>query len=265
MRDNRARRRANRILVDGWRETQRAIESGLVPIGVYVASAPGALPDDSMPDDAFSESQRWVRQSCEDVICQVSPVVMQKIAYGQSDRGVVAEFQSPKRDLSKLKTPESGLVLVLDRLEKPGNIGAAFRCADAAGAGAVILTPSTADRFNPNAIRSSLGAVFSVPSAAADEHEARDWLVERGYRLCAARVESSRAAWQTDLTGRVAIIIGSESKGLKDNWRSRDDAPVEAVRIPMAGKVDSLNASVSAAVLLYEAQRQRSGGVGRDL
>lgn len=255
MRDNRSRRRANRILVDGWRETRRAIESGLVPIGVYIVATRSS-------SDAFSETEQWVRQSCRDTLCPVSPTVMQKIAYGQSDRGVVAEFQTPHWDLSGLKTPENGLVLVLDGLEKPGNIGAAFRCADAAGADAIILTPSTADRFNPNAIRSSLGAVFSVPSAVADESQTREWLVERGYRLCAARVESAQPLWQSDLTSPVAIIIGSEAKGLGENWQSKDNVTVDAIQIPMAGKVDSLNASVSAAVLLYEAQRQRSIAAG---
>lgn len=259
MRDNRARRRAGRVLVDGWRETRRAIESGLTPIGVYVVdqTAEHSAGSAGAATDAMSESEQWVRGSCAATLCRVSENVMKKIAYGQSDRGVVAEFQTPQSELSDLNPPESGLVLVLDQIEKPGNIGAAFRCADAAGVDAIILTPASADRFNPNAIRSSLGAVFSVPSATADESVSRRWLSEKGYRLCTARVESSRPLWDCDLTGALAIIIGSEATGLGDNWQTDDRQAVDAVRIPMAGQVDSLNASVSAAVLLYEAQRQR--------
>ena len=99
-----------------------------------------------------------------------------------------------------------------------------------------------------------------MPSATAHESDAKAWLAGHGYRVCAARVESSRPLWQADLTGRLAIIIGSEAHGLGDHWQSDDDVTVDAIRIPMAGHVDSLNASVSAAVLLYEAKRQRQVG-----
>ncbi|MCS7471232.1 RNA methyltransferase [Stieleria sp. ICT_E10.1] len=257
MRDNRARRRAGRVLVDGWRETQRAIESGLDAIGIYVVAGRGdATPTHGQSAHPQSDAERFVTESAARALVDVSPTVMQKIAYGQSERGVVAEFAAPEWGLSELRLPDAGLVLVLDQIEKPGNIGAAFRCADAAGADAVILCPAAADRFNPNAIRNSLGAVFSVPSATADEPDAKAWLAELGYRICAARVESSRPLWQADLTGRLALVIGSEARGLGDHWQS-DDVTVDAIRIPMAGNVDSLNASVSAAVLLYEAKRQR--------
>ncbi|WP_231743771.1 TrmH family RNA methyltransferase [Stieleria neptunia] len=259
MRDNRARRRAGRVLVDGWRETQRAIESGLDPVGIYVVADHGdaVMPASQQSTHPQSDAQRFVTDSASQALVSVSPTVMQKIAYGQSERGVVAEFAAPDWSLSQLRLPETGLVLVLDQIEKPGNIGAAFRCADAAGADAVILCPAAADRFNPNAIRNSLGAVFSVPSATADEADAKAWLTERGYRICAARVESSRPLWQADLTGRLAMVIGSEAHGLGDHWQSDADGTVDAIRIPMAGNIDSLNASVSAAVFLYEAKRQR--------
>lgn len=264
MRDNRARRRAERVLVDGWRETRRAIESGLRPLGVYVCGETDP-PSTTDTDTEISDRQcrEYVVGAARDALVSVSAKVMQKIAYGQSDRGVVAEFLAPDGGLGELSLPQSGLVLVLDQFEKPGNIGAAFRCADAASVDAVILSPSTADRFNPNAIRSSLGAVFTVPGASADEPEVRAWLLRQNYRICAARVESSRPLWQTDLTGPLAIVIGSEAHGLGDCWQGDDDCVIDAVRIPMAGAVDSLNASVSAAVILYEAARQRAPDPGR--
>ncbi|KAA5545580.1 RNA methyltransferase [Roseiconus nitratireducens] len=253
MRDNRARRRAGKMLVDGYRETRRAMESGLEPTGVYVLSEetrPTPGPQESAAD------RDWVHRHAGAALQTVSAAVMQKIAYGQSARGVVAEFQAPGGDLSSLTLPSTPLILVLDQVEKPGNVGAAFRCADAAGVDAVILTPAESDRYNPNAIRSSLGAVFTVASAVADETDARRWLRAQGIPMFAARVESSRPLWATDLSGAAAIIVGSEALGLGDRW----DGPqgdVQGVHIPMAGQVDSLNVSVSAAVLLYEAARQR--------
>ena len=243
MRDNRARRKAGRVLVDGWRETKRALEAGLRPLGVYATQF---------------ERADWATELASDALCRVSDDVLQKIAYGQSDRGVVAEFERPAWNLQELQVPCSGLILVMDRIEKPGNAGAVFRCADACGADAVLLTPESSDPFNPNLIRSSLGAVFTVPSASVSEQDARQWLAQRDYRVCAARVESSRPLWESDLTGPLAIVIGNEADGLGANWQSDDKLSIDGVRIPMLGQVDSLNASVAAAVILYESQRQRS-------
>ncbi|MEO1528299.1 MAG: RNA methyltransferase [Planctomycetota bacterium] len=245
MRDNRARRREGRVLVDGWRETQRALESGLVPLGVYTT-------EDDVDDDREAVLRRG-----GDAVRYVSPAVMEKIGYGQSARGVVAEFQTPSWSLDELSPPGDALILVLDGIEKPGNVGAAFRCADAAGADAVLLTPAHCDRFNPNAIRSSLGTVFSVPSAVAEESQARTWLAARGVHVYAARVESSRPIWESKFVGPTAFVIGSEARGLEDRWESDDELSVTGIHLPMRGRADSLNASVSAAVLLYEAQRQR--------
>ncbi|MCA9136002.1 MAG: hypothetical protein KDB00_04565 [Planctomycetales bacterium] len=271
LRDNRARRRAGRILVDGWRELDQALRAGLTPLGIYVCGESSIAIDSSFDttgnrriadathgQEGAEDLHDRLPPAVRDTLVTVSDAVMKKIAYGQSARGVVAEFQAPRWGLGDLRLGESGLILVLDRFEKPGNVGAAFRCADAAGADAVILTPSTADRFNPNAIRSSLGAVFSVPSAVADEDQAKAWLAAEGFRLWAARVETSRVIWEADLTGRVAMIIGSEADGLGDHWCSDEIATVESLRIPMAGDVDSLNASVSAALFLFEATRQRT-------
>lgn len=265
MRDNRARRRAGVILVDGWRETRRAIESGLAPTGIYALPetaerAPAATPPPPETSSSIDASERWVRTHAADHLTLVTAQVMEKIAYGQSDRGVVAEFAVVPRTLNELRLPPATLILVLDRFEKPGNVGAAFRCADAAGVGAVILTPESADPLNPNAIRSSLGTVFSVPYAVADEADAKAWLAERGYRVFAARVESSLPLWQCDFSGAVAIVIGNEAAGLKNHWSDGDGCRIDAVRIPMRGSADSLNASASAAVLLYEACRQRLTG-----
>jgi RNA methyltransferase, TrmH family len=186
----------------------------------------------------------------------VADSVIEKISFGQSVRGVVAEFDEPTRTLNDLRLPASPLILVLDQVEKPGNIGAVFRSVDAAGIDAVVLCESN-DIFNPNAIRSSLGGVFHVPSADGTEAEVKRFLQSRGIRVLAARVESSEQLWAADLSGPLAIVLGSEADGLAGRWQEIGGCPIAGVRIPMAGKVDSLNVSVSAAVIGFEAIRQR--------
>lgn len=243
------------MLVDGWRETRCALESGLKPLGLYCMEETSEL-------RSWEESD--VRRRTAEIAVAVSAAVMQKISYGQSDRGVVAEFEMPPWGLDDLVLPECPLVLVLDQMEKPGNIGAAFRCADAAGVDAVILTPPSSDRFNPNAIRSSLGAIFTVPSAVTDERTAKTWLSANNVAVFAARVESSQPIWSTRFGSAAAIVIGSEANGLGQRWQSDEDVTVIGTRLPMSGTVDSLNASVSAALMLYEAKRQRESNGGRE-
>lgn len=255
MRDNRARRKAERVIVDGWRETTQAIEAGLDLCGLYLTESLASSPTEGSIGRLLSDPATRSRVSL------VSDSIMQKISYGQSSRGVVAEFIRPSRDLSRLQLPEFPFLLVLDRIEKPGNIGAVFRCADAAGVHAVLLCDSQ-DLFNPNAIRSSLGSVFHVPSASGTQSQIAEFLLANGCRVMAARVESSTSLWSASWDGAVAVVLGSEAQGLGGRWRSIGDQAVEGVQIPMAGKVDSLNISVSAAVIAFEAMRRRPTTVG---
>ena len=248
LRDNRFRRRSQRVLVDGWRECRSAIGSGLELCGLYVADEPSEF------HDVVQHARRTQN------LQRVTPAILEKIGYGQSSRGVVAEFHQPERSLEMLSLPETPLILVLDQVEKPGNVGAVFRCADAAGVDAVILT-ETGDLFNPNAIRSSLGAVFRVPSAVASAQQAADFFVDQGVRVLAARVESSNSLWESDLGGSLAIVLGSEAEGLADRWQTLAQTPIEGVQIPMFGVVDSLNVAVSAAVIAFEASRIRRGSI----
>lgn len=251
LRDNRSRRKANRVLVDGWRETCQAIQAGLEIVGLYVSES--LIGETALPDATRSTIEHATKL---DRLIVVTDALMDKIGYGQACRGVVAEFARPEREIGNLNLPNEPLILVLDRIEKPGNVGAVFRCADAAGIDAILLSDCV-DLFNPNAIRSSLGAVFRVPCAEAGEVKIEAFLASRDIRGLAARVESSASIWETDLTGPVAIILGSEAFGLEDRWTMIGKNPVPGVRIPMAGKVDSLNVSVSAAILTFEAVRQR--------
>jgi TrmH family RNA methyltransferase len=151
-------------------------------------------------------------------------------------------------------------VAVVEGVEKPGNLGALLRSADGAGVDAVIVSDPVSDVWNPNAVRASLGTIFSLPLAVCDAAEAASFLRERGVGIVAARVDAAVDYDEVDLSGALAIVVGAEATGLTDAWSGPD---VTAVRIPMLGLADSLNVSVSAAVLLYEARRQRRASAQR--
>jgi TrmH family RNA methyltransferase len=187
----------------------------------------------------------------------VADRLMEKISYGQSSRGVVAEFVRPNPSLNSLDLPENPLILVLDEIEKPGNIGAVFRSADAAGVD-VILLSDCVDQYNPNSIRSSLGTIFQIPSFNGTESELRDFLISRSIQVFAARVESSKSLWKCDLKRPTAVVLGSEARGLKERWCSEPETCIAGIRIPMSGEADSLNIAASAAIIAFEAARQRS-------
>jgi len=257
LRDNRFRRRSQRVLVDGWRECRHAIEGGLRLVGMYVCESIEATDQEASNVFAFHDVLFHAQQ--RQVLQRVTTTILQRIGYGQSARGVVAEFHEPERTLASLKLAPVPLILVLDQIEKPGNVGAVFRCADAAGVDAVILS-GQGDLFNPNAIRNSLGAVFRVPSAFATADQIQTFFLERGIRVLAARVESATSMWASDLTGPLAIVLGSEADGLQDRWQTLGNNSIDGIQIPMTGVVDSLNVSVSAAVIAYEALRIRNSG-----
>ena len=252
LRDNRTRRRERRLLVDGWRETRQAIDASLPLIALYVSEGSAEkFRRESGANDRFFNEPMIVQKTR-----YVSETILQRISFGESSRGVVAEFDQPDRSLSMLALPSNPLVLVLDGIEKPGNLGAVFRCADAAGVDAIILCDARCDVFNPNSIRSSLGAVFRVASADADEPATLAFLQNHSIRLVAARVESADELWSAEMSRPIAIILGSEAHGLQSKWQSTTENEVRGVRIPMFGAVDSLNVSASAAIMLFESQRQ---------
>jgi TrmH family RNA methyltransferase len=157
--------------------------------------------------------------------------------------------------LDDLQLSASPLIIVLERVEKPGNLGAVLRSADAAKADAVIICDPLTDLYNPNLIRSSIGAVFSVPCVACSSEECIDFLKARGIQILTAQLQDSSLYYYTDMLRGTAIVMGTESTGLTEVWRQAADAHI---RIPMLGQLDSLNVSVSAAILLFEAVRQRN-------
>jgi TrmH family RNA methyltransferase len=184
----------------------------------------------------------------------VTPDVYAKLAFGDRDDGIVVVAETPSRRLQDLQVGSAPLVAVLEGIEKPGNLGAILRSADAAGVDAVIVADAHTDLYNPNTIRASLGTVFRANICAAATAETVAWLGVRGVLIFAARPNADALYTEVDLRGAVAIVVGNEAAGLSDAWNA---ANMTALRLPMHGMADSLNVSTSAAVLFYEALRQR--------
>ena len=228
------RREAGLFVVEGRREIEHCAAAGYEIDSVFCLD--GKL--DVKADHMF----------------RVTPEVYEKIAYRGGTEGVIAEVRAKTLSLSDLKPGENPLVVVLESVEKPGNLGAVLRSADASGVDAVIVCDPLTDLFNPNLIRSSIGGVFSVPTVACTSVEAVSWLKSKGIQILTAQLQDSSLYYDVDMKRGTAIVMGTESTGLTDIWRKAADAHI---RIPMLGVLDSLNVSVSAAILMYEAVRQR--------
>jgi len=233
---SRLRREEGLFVLEGRREIERCIAAG------YEIETLFACPEiagDLTFDCKTMEVPSWLYD---------------KIAYRGGTEGVIAEVRAREHRLEDLSLPENALVVVLESVEKPGNLGAVLRSADAAGADAVIVCDPLTDIYNPNLLRASTGALFSVPVACCTSQDAISFLKRQGIRILTAQLQDSELYYDTDMTGAAAIVIGTEATGLSQEWRAAADAHI---RIPMLGVCDSLNASVSAAILLFEALRQR--------
>ena len=246
LRDRRERDRTGLTLVDGAREVRRALEAGATVDEAFVCTPLLQGENARAALDALEARNVPVRTT--------HVTVFEKLAFGDRAEGILAVVRIPSTALDDLRLPPDPLVVVLEAVEKPGNLGAALRSADGAGADALIIASGRTDPFNPNVIRASAGTVFSVPLATADSDEVIAWLRRHGVRIVAARVGGPVAYTDAILRGPVAIALGSEVDGLTATWTGAD---IEPVSLPMYGIADSLNVSVTAAVLLYEARRQR--------
>ncbi len=268
LRDTRQRKRSGLSVIDGYREIGRALAAGIEVDSLFVreGSVAGTRVSATssasvlVTDDQPSKDEQLFWEHWSDVPTDhrfiVSTEMMEKMSYGDRASDVVAVVRTPDWNLGSLQ-PKPGvpLILVLDRMEKPGNLGAALRTADAAGASAVILSDPECEPMNPNAIRASMGAMFTVPIACATAEETIAWLRSHQLQIVAARVDGSRFYSEVDLQLPTAVVLGSEAYGLADAWHAESIHPI---RIPMLGMMDSLNVSVAAAVLLYETLRQRT-------
>lgn len=244
---SRGRQKQNRIAIFGAREVQKGLAAG-IPI-----------------DEAFICRDRLTNQQLAEVdqsfstsgvpIWELPPKLFEKLAFGERSDGLLAIAPRPATDLARIRLSENPLLVVLQSVEKPGNIGAVARSADAIGADALILADSVCDVFHPNAIRASMGCVLSLQTAVCDSNELKAWLEKNNVAVVAARVDAAKLYFDVDFRSATAIVLGSEAHGLTDDWRGFG---VNAVRLPMRGFADSLNVSVTAAVLMFEAARQRN-------
>ncbi len=232
------RRESALFTVEGVREISHCIEAGYKPDCIFFC-----------PDIVSEETLPQCRHFA------LSAGLYAKAAYREGTEGAIGVFQAIEHPLSSLHLKDNPLIAVLESVEKPGNLGAVLRTCDAAGADALIICDPRTDLYNPNLIRASIGAVFTVPTAVCTTAQAITFLKSKGIRILTAQLQDSSLYYDCPMTNGTAIVMGTEATGLSDKWRQAADAHI---RIPMLGKLDSLNVSVSAAILLYEAVRQRN-------
>lgn len=268
---SKARSAAGLFVVEGQRELGHCLDAGFIPETLFICGDVMAVQNNAVNGAKTGHLTENIegKEGLDALIAkaealnprlgvvQIPAFLYEKVAYRGSTEGIIAEVHSVPRSLEDLRLGERPLVMVLESVEKPGNLGAVLRSADAAGADAVIVCDPLTDIWNPNLIRSSVGAVFSVPVAVCTSADAIAFLKKRGIRILTAQLQDSEWYYDTDMTGATALVMGTESTGLTQAWRDSADAHI---KIPMLGRLDSLNVSVSAAVLLYEAVRQRKGG-----
>lgn len=246
---SKSRRREGMFVVEGHRELMHCISCGYQAHSIFICT-------DLISEESINELETALgSQAGKCSFYQIPKHLYEKVAYRGSTEGVIAELKCKSHTLDDLSIKENPLVVVLESVEKPGNLGAILRSADAAGADAVIVCDPLTDLYNPNLIRSSIGGIFTVPTAAASSEDTIEWLKSRNIRIYTAQLQDSEWYYDTDMTGGTAIVMGTEATGLTDIWRQAADAHI---KIPMLGRLDSLNVSVSAAILLFEAVRQRN-------
>lgn len=239
---SRERKKQGLFVVEGKREIQLALKGGYTITTLLIAS-----------DTAHETFQN---QSYEFETIEISPVVYQKIAYRESTEGMIAIVKSKSLTLESLQfQTETPLLLVAEGIEKPGNIGAMLRTADAANIDAVILANPRSDLYNPNVIRSSVGCVFTNQIATGNPTEIIDFLQKKNIAIFSATLQNSNTYTLENYTQGTALVVGTEATGLTEVWR---DQATQNINIPMEGQIDSMNVSVAAAILIFEAKRQRT-------
>jgi TrmH family RNA methyltransferase len=247
LRSARQRTRQSRFLIDGAREIVRALDSNIEIAEAFICPKLCTLED---AHTAISQLK-----SSDALVADVTPEVFEKLAFGERNDGIVVVAKTPNRDLSQLDLPPKPLVAVLEGLEKPGNVGAILRTADGAGFDAVIVADGNTDLFNPNTIRASLGTIFANQVYSATNEETFAKLQELQLPIYAARPDANQNYTTVDYQNGATVLLGNEAQGLSSFWNQKEVSPVH---LPMHGIADSLNVSVTAAILFYEANRQRS-------
>ena len=246
LRDRRPREKEQLTLLEGYRELTRAIEYGMELTEVYFS------PEHFLGSNEFPLLESIASRGIK--VVRLAPHLLEKVTYRERPEGLLAIAKMRKHELADLPEYENMLYLVAETIEKPGNLGSMLRSADASGTDALIVCERMTDLYNPNVIRASTGAIFSVPTAVCDNQSAMDYLRARGVKILAATPHTDFKYTDVDLTQPVAVVVGAEQTGLTDFWMEQADLKVN---IPMLGEIDSLNVASAATILLYEAARQR--------
>lgn len=241
---HRERKLKNIFVLEGARELSLALASNYLMQSVLVCA------------ELFTHSKYpdVLKRIPKAVVTEISTEVFSKIAYRENSDGIIALATPKKHDLYNLHLSDNPFIIVLESVEKPGNLGAILRTADAAAVDAVVVCDAQTDLYNPNVIRSSVGGIFTVQTAVCSSEEALKWLKNKHIMLYAAELEASEFYQRVDFSSSVAIVMGTEAEGLTDFWLKNAE---KRIKIPMRGKIDSLNVSTSTAVLTFEAMRQR--------
>lgn len=250
LRERRHRVASGEMLVEGYHELALACAAGVRPLELFLA------PELLQPGEAGLLAE--LHQAGVPII-EVTPTIMAKLAYREHPDAWLAVAAIPTRTLADLTLGPQPLLVIAEAVEKPGNLGAILRSADAAGADAVIVCDSATDLYNPNVVRASKGTLFQLPVVAASSADTFAWLAERHVTIVAATPAATTSYWQADLQQGVAIAVGTEKEGLSQRWLERAEVKVA---IPMCGRANSLNVAQAATLLLYEALRQRAGKGG---
>ncbi len=240
----RARREQNLLIIEGIREISLAIAAGFELTSLFYA-----------PSIVNEHDQNIITAITVSGRIEISAEVFARIAYREGSGGVIALARPKRLILRDLNLKPDPLILVLESVEKPGNLGALLRTADAANLDAVIVCDPQTDIYNPNAVRSSVGCIFTLPVITATSQETIDWCRKNKIRTFGTALTATRFYHETGLQQSAAIIMGSEANGLSNTWLEQAD---ELIKIPMMGKIDSMNVSASAAIVLFEAKRQRN-------
>ncbi len=238
------RKAQNLFILEGARELMLALSAGYTVDSVFICPELFEKTDYPRVLDTLSDNIKY----------EVSQQVFEKIAYREGSDGLITLAKPKKHTLDNLNLNNNPFIIILEAVEKPGNLGAILRSADAAKVDAVIICDPLTDIYNPNAIRSSVGCIFTVPTAVCSSEEARMWLKEHKIKSYAAELRASNWYHEEDYTQPSAIVMGTEADGLTSFWLDNAD---RRIKIPMRGKIDSLNVSVSTAVITFEAMRQR--------
>lgn len=245
----RERQREGLFLIEGERELQHAATGGIIFEKVL------CCPEILTGNERLKNIEEVAALAGNAKVVEVSAAVFAKVAYRDQAGGILAVAKIPTGNIDELELGTETLVLVVEGVEKPGNVGALLRTADGAGVDAVIVCGPGVDLYSPNVVRGSLGALFTVKTFVLSFEQAGEWLGGNGFRTIVSSPAAQRDYCQADYGGRVALVVGSEKGGLSRRWL---EGGGEAVRIAMAGQMDSLNVSCSGAILMYEALRQRS-------